>query len=54
MWSFGAILAELYTGYPLFPGKCYRDGVNAAVKHGSLSPLATSIPRESNERTGRV
>ncbi len=21
MWSFGAILAELYTGYPLFPGK---------------------------------
>jgi serine/threonine protein kinase len=20
MWSFGAILAELYTGYPLFPG----------------------------------
>ena len=21
MWSFGCILAELYTGYPLFPGK---------------------------------
>ncbi len=21
MWSFGAILAELYTGYPLFPGE---------------------------------
>eukprot|EP01047_Picozoa_sp_COSAG01_P049215 COSAG01_NODE_4858_length_4678_cov_12.236078_5_plen_70_part_00 len=20
MWSFGCILAELYTGYPLFPG----------------------------------
>ncbi len=22
MWSFGCILAELYTGYPLFPGAC--------------------------------
>ena len=21
MWSFGCILAELYTGYPLFPGE---------------------------------
>ncbi len=21
MWSLGAILAELYTGYPLFPGE---------------------------------
>jgi dual specificity tyrosine-phosphorylation-regulated kinase 2/3/4 len=21
MWSFGAIIAELYTGFPLFPGE---------------------------------
>lgn len=21
MWSFGCIIAELYTGYPLFPGE---------------------------------
>lgn len=21
MWSFGAIVAELYTGFPLFPGE---------------------------------
>jgi len=21
MWSFGCIMAELYTGYPLFPGE---------------------------------
>ncbi len=27
MWSFGCILAELYTGYPLFPGK------NLLLKH---------------------
>jgi dual specificity tyrosine-phosphorylation-regulated kinase 2/3/4 len=21
MWSFGCIIAELYTGYPIFPGE---------------------------------
>jgi len=25
MWSFGCILAELYTGYPLFPGESEGD-----------------------------
>ena len=25
MWSFGCILAELYTGYPLFPGENEQD-----------------------------
>ena len=25
MWSFGCILAELYTGYPLFPGENETD-----------------------------
>jgi dual specificity tyrosine-phosphorylation-regulated kinase 2/3/4 len=25
MWSFGCILAELYTGYPLFPGESEQD-----------------------------
>lgn len=26
MWSFACILAELLTGYPLFPGECGRGG----------------------------
>lgn len=25
MWSFGCILAELYTGYPIFPGESEQD-----------------------------
>lgn len=25
MWSLGCILAELYTGYPLFPGENEAD-----------------------------
>ncbi len=25
MWSFGCILAELYSGYPLFPGESETD-----------------------------
>jgi dual specificity tyrosine-phosphorylation-regulated kinase 2/3/4 len=29
MWSFGCILAELYTGYPLFPGgACHIDEIS--------------------------
>jgi dual specificity tyrosine-phosphorylation-regulated kinase 2/3/4 len=25
MWSFGCIIAELYTGYPIFPGENETD-----------------------------
>jgi serine/threonine protein kinase len=25
MWSFGCIIAELYTGYPIFPGESEVD-----------------------------
>ena len=25
MWSFGCIIAELYTGYPIFPGESEID-----------------------------
>lgn len=25
MWSFGAIIAELYTGFPLFPGESEHE-----------------------------
>lgn len=25
MWSFGAIIAELYTGFPLFPGESENE-----------------------------
>lgn len=27
MWSFGCILAELFTGYPLFPGESEKDQI---------------------------
>ena len=33
MWSFGCILAELYTGYPLFPGK---DFIYSVKRHGKV------------------
>ena len=39
MWSFGCILAELYTGYPLFPGEneveqlaCIMEGMGVPPK----------------------
>ncbi len=32
MWSFGCILAELYTGYPLFPGE-------PPPRHDALHPV---------------
>lgn len=31
MWSFGCILAELSTGYPLLPGEDENDQVNFII-----------------------
>lgn len=32
MWSFGCILAELFTGYPLFPGENEVDQLLAIME----------------------
>lgn len=37
MWSFGCILAELYMGYPLFPGVCVYVWVKSSVHAFVLS-----------------
>jgi serine/threonine protein kinase len=42
MWSVGCILAELYTGYPIFPGE---NGA-ACVYHGGFRPTREASHRE--------
>jgi dual specificity tyrosine-phosphorylation-regulated kinase 2/3/4 len=32
MWSFGCILVELYTGYPLFPGESEADQLSLIME----------------------
>lgn len=32
VWSFGCILAELYTGYPLFPGENESDQLSCIME----------------------
>lgn len=42
MWSFGCILAELYTGFPLFPGKDEIDQLHSIIEvKGKLPDLLT-------------
>lgn len=53
MWSLGCIMAELYTGYPLFPGEneveqlaCImevRDGRLAALSWDATGQLASTL-----------
>lgn len=38
MWSFGCILAELYTGYPLFPGENEVEQLACIMEIFSLPP----------------
>merc|ERR1719311_1452961 len=38
MWSFGCILAELYTGYPLFPGENEVEQLACIMEIGGLPP----------------
>jgi len=38
MWSFGCILAELYTGYPLFPGENEVEQLNCIMELFGLPP----------------
>ncbi|GFO38506.1 dual specificity tyrosine-phosphorylation-regulated kinase 4 [Plakobranchus ocellatus] len=37
MWSFGCILAELYTGYPLFPGESGRNSIRFSQRYENKS-----------------
>ena len=50
MWSFGCILAELFKGYPLFPGESEGEQIQIIASVRGLPPanvLAVS-PRRSN------
>lgn len=40
MWSLGCILAELYTGYPLFPGESEVEQI-ACIMEVSISEQGT-------------
>lgn len=48
MWSFGAILAELYTGYPLFPGE--NEAEQLACIMEIFGPPSSSILSEAQRR----
>jgi len=39
MWSFGCILAELYTGYPLFPGENEVEQLACVMEIFGLPPI---------------
>jgi len=47
MWSFGCILAELFTSYPLFPGENEMDQMACIMEIKGLPPanLLSSAPR---------
>ena len=47
MWSFGCILAELYTGYPLFPGENEADQLACIMEVLDVPPadLVEASPR---------
>ena len=47
MWSFGCIIAELYKGYPLFPGESESEQIQAIAEVLDLPPehLLNDSPR---------
>lgn len=38
MWSFGCIMAELYTGFPIFPGECEKEQLARIMEVIGLPP----------------
>ena len=38
MWSFGCILAELYTGFPMFPGESEPEQMGLIMEINGLPP----------------
>lgn len=49
MWSFGCILAELYTGYPLFPGENEQEQL-ACIMEVKGVPPASVIERGTRRK----
>lgn len=39
MWSFGCILSELFTGYPIFPGENEHDQIGYMMEVIGLPPI---------------
>ena len=62
MWSFGCILAELYTGYPIFPGENEQEqlliigmyGSQVINQDGSLLALKFSVPDDLEETLSSI
>jgi len=48
MWSLGAILAELYTGQPLFPGENEKEQLSCIMEVLGLPP--SSLINEAQKR----
>lgn len=48
MWSFGCILAELYTGNPIFPGDCEQDQLFRIME--VLGPPPSEVLDESTRK----
>jgi dual specificity tyrosine-phosphorylation-regulated kinase 2/3/4 len=38
MWSFGCILAELFTGYPIFPGENEQEQLALMMELRGIPP----------------
>ena len=38
MWSLGCIMAELYIGYPLFPGESENDQMSRIIEMRDVPP----------------
>ena len=60
MWSLGCILAELYTGYPLFPGEneaeqlaCIMEALGTPPDPRSIAPAAANISSTPPARRAR-
>ena len=49
MWSVGCILAELYTGYPLFPGENEQEQL-ACIMEVQNIPSTTIIEKSSRRK----
>lgn len=43
MWSLGCVLAELYLGWPIFPGACEFDQISYICQ--TLGPLPSHLLR---------
>ncbi len=50
MWSFGCVLAELYTGYPLFPGENEQEQLACIMEIKGL-PSPRLLAEGSRSRT---